>query len=139
MKWGVGLWTGSIWLRIDRWRALVNTVMNLRVPYNAGNFLTSFKPVSFSTRTLLHGVSKYIFSRSQLKRNLKSGSHIHKYPDADLSHRTGNQVTCVIVLSPISPSGRQLSCTVSPVLSTISLSTNLRRSTPYTQRTTIFS
>ena len=23
------------------WRALVNAVMNLRVPYNAGNFLTS--------------------------------------------------------------------------------------------------
>ena len=25
----------------DRWRALVSTVMNLRVPKNAGNFLTS--------------------------------------------------------------------------------------------------
>jgi len=25
----------------DRWRALVKAVMNLRVPYNAGNFLTS--------------------------------------------------------------------------------------------------
>ena len=25
----------------DRWRALVNKVMNLRVPYNAGNFLTA--------------------------------------------------------------------------------------------------
>jgi hypothetical protein len=25
----------------DRWRALVNTVMNLRVPQNAGNFLSS--------------------------------------------------------------------------------------------------
>ena len=25
----------------DRWRALVSTVMNLRVPWNAGNFLTS--------------------------------------------------------------------------------------------------
>ena len=24
----------------NRWRALVNAVMNLRVPYNAGNFLT---------------------------------------------------------------------------------------------------
>jgi hypothetical protein len=24
----------------DRWRALVSTVMNIRVPFNAGNFLT---------------------------------------------------------------------------------------------------
>ena len=25
----------------DRWRAVVNTVMNLRVPYSTGNFSTS--------------------------------------------------------------------------------------------------
>jgi hypothetical protein len=42
----------------ERWRAVVNAVMNLRVPQNAGNFLTSCKQVSFSRRTLHHGVSK---------------------------------------------------------------------------------
>ena len=36
----------------DRWRKLEIAVMNLRVPCNAGNFLTSSKPVSFSRSTL---------------------------------------------------------------------------------------
>ena len=43
----------------DRWRTLVSAVMNLRAPWNAGNFLTSCKPVSFSRKTLHHGVSMY--------------------------------------------------------------------------------
>jgi hypothetical protein len=38
-------WWGIDWIDLaqyrDGWRALVNTVMNLRLPYNAGNFLTS--------------------------------------------------------------------------------------------------
>jgi hypothetical protein len=35
-------WTGLPWLRImDRWWALVNAAMNLRIPQTAGNFLTS--------------------------------------------------------------------------------------------------
>ena len=42
----------------DSWRTLVSAVMNLRVPWNGGNFLTSCKPVSCSRRTLHHGVSK---------------------------------------------------------------------------------
>ena len=42
----------------DRWRTLVSAVMNLWVPRNGGNFLTSCKPVSFSRRTVLHGLSK---------------------------------------------------------------------------------
>ena len=46
----------------DRWRKLVSAVMNLRVPWNAGNFLTRCKPVNFSRRTLHHGVSKKLYS-----------------------------------------------------------------------------
>jgi len=42
----------------ERWRTLVSAVMNLRIPCNAGNFLTSCKQVSFSRRTLHHGLSK---------------------------------------------------------------------------------
>ena len=41
-----------------RWRTFVSAVMNLQVPWNAGNSLASCKPVSFSRRTLHHGVSK---------------------------------------------------------------------------------
>ena len=41
---------------MDRWPALVKAVMNLRVPQNAGNFLTGRGAVSFSGRALLHGI-----------------------------------------------------------------------------------
>ena len=43
---------------MDRWRALVSTVRNLRVPKMRGISWLTAELVSFSRRTLLHGVSK---------------------------------------------------------------------------------
>jgi len=39
-----------------RWQDLVSVVINLQVPLNMGYFLTSWGPVSFSGKTVLHGV-----------------------------------------------------------------------------------
>ena len=58
----------------DSWRTLVSAVMNLRVPRNAGNFLTSCKQVSFSRRTLHHGVSKYVRKHKECKLVVRLGS-----------------------------------------------------------------
>ena len=55
--WDVDIRTGLGSPRIDRWRTLVSAVMNLRAPWNAGNFLTSCKAISFSRRTLHYAVS----------------------------------------------------------------------------------
>jgi len=59
----MGSGTGGMdWIELtqdgDRWWALVNTVMNLGVPYNVGSFFTSWELGSFSRRTLLHGENK---------------------------------------------------------------------------------
>jgi hypothetical protein len=54
-------WSGADCIDVaqdrDQWRALVNTVMNLRFPYNAGQFLSSCTIGGFSRRTHLHKVT----------------------------------------------------------------------------------
>ena len=41
----------------DRWQALVNAAVNLRIPHNTGNFLNNWGPIGFWRRSLLRGVS----------------------------------------------------------------------------------
>lgn len=53
-------WEGLDWIHLAhdryRWQAVVNTVLNLHIPFNVGNFLTSQGTSSFSRRTVLHAV-----------------------------------------------------------------------------------
>jgi hypothetical protein len=53
-------WTQLAWNR-EWWWVLVNTVINLRAAWKVWNFFTSWMTISFSTRTLLHGVSYFFF------------------------------------------------------------------------------
>jgi hypothetical protein len=51
-------WDGKDWIQLgqdrNQLRALVNTVMTLAVPYNAGKFLSSYTIGGFSRRAQLH-------------------------------------------------------------------------------------
>jgi hypothetical protein len=49
-----------------RWRALVNSVMNLRVPYNAGKLPRGCTTCGLSSGTQLHRVSYYNGNQSEL-------------------------------------------------------------------------
>jgi len=44
----------------DMWRAIIIIVMNLRIPFDAWNFLFTCEPVKFSGRTVLHEASRLL-------------------------------------------------------------------------------
>jgi hypothetical protein len=60
----------------DRWRALVSMVRNFRVPKMRGISWLAAEPVSFSIRTLLHGVSKYRYFKIWLQPNRTNGKSV---------------------------------------------------------------
>jgi hypothetical protein len=51
-------WSGMDWIVLtqdrDQWKVLVNTVMNLPVPWNVGKFLSGCAIGSFSRKAQLH-------------------------------------------------------------------------------------
>jgi hypothetical protein len=59
-------WGGKDWIDLaqdrDQWRALVNTVMNLRFPKNVGKFLSSCATGGFSRSAELRGVRKLFWN-----------------------------------------------------------------------------
>jgi hypothetical protein len=54
--WGDVDWIGLAQDR-DKWRALVNAVMDLRVPYNAGKLSSGYIIGGFSSSSQFHRVS----------------------------------------------------------------------------------
>jgi len=76
--WGSMGWTDLAQER-GRWRANVNAVVNIRVPQNPWNFLTSCESLSFSRMTVLYGVLKdhLIITVTAVSRAVKPSSCPH--------------------------------------------------------------
>ena len=87
----------------NRWRTLVNALMHFLVAINAAIFLTSWEPVSFAGRTLLHGVSYqwnsflFLFNISffgAFVTELRIGTISRNCLSACLSVRTEQSASC---------------------------------------------
>jgi hypothetical protein len=68
-------WCGADWTDLsqdrDQWRVLVNKVMNLRVPQNAGKFLSSCTTGGFPSRVQPLAVSLVLNDRMTVSNELK--------------------------------------------------------------------
>jgi hypothetical protein len=67
-------WSDVEWIGLsqnsNRWRALVNSVLNLRVPYNAGRLSSSLTTGGLSSSAQLQRVSSLILREDHIPRVL---------------------------------------------------------------------
>jgi len=81
-----------------RWRAVVNTVINFRIPQKVRNFLTSWTTTSFSSRILFRGVLSF-----NSVRNVATDSLLIYFLRCLFRGMSGNNInlTCVSESEPV--------------------------------------
>jgi len=75
------------WIRqaqdLEKWRALTNTILQLRFPWDVGKFLTGLRPLE-TPRTTLHGVKYELFKSSRMYyKNMKRSSQERRIYEGD--------------------------------------------------------
>jgi hypothetical protein len=90
---------GMDWIREsqdrDKWRALVNTVMNLWIPLNARKFLSSSATCGCLRRTQVHGVSELVAGIYKVC----TGGNVNILGGHSIGHSEQNNIyicTCVL-------------------------------------------
>ena len=81
------MWEDVDWIRLaqdlEKWRALTNTILQLRFPWDVGKFLTGLRPLE-TPRTTLHGVKYELFKSSRrYYKNMKRFSQEPRMYEAE--------------------------------------------------------
>jgi hypothetical protein len=103
--WGDVDWIGLAQDR-DGWRALVNSVLNLRLPRNAGKLSSVQTTRDLSSSARLHGVSYY------LTATMSPAGHIEHHSQANIVY-TGNPVLQEICVAEVTSIEARLSASCS--------------------------
>ena len=106
-------WQGTDWINMvqdrEKWQAVANLVIKSQVPQNAGNFLTSWRTISFSRRILLHGVRWLVVAKTN-EAAVGSSWNIVPHPPAKTLAFKNYQCLCENSSYLCEPPGRRCTC-----------------------------